>query len=406
MGFIREEIKDKPINKKKLASRMAMAVLCGVVFALTVCGTVLALMPSLEAMLVAKDTEQLEPTEAISTQVTETTEEILSLPPEYSMSLKDYDKLQNELSKIGQETSLALVSIGNSGDWKNATKKAAQGTGAIIKQDNNYLYILTQVIGEKKKLHVWFADKTGADAKILEVDNQTGLAVLTVEKRQLQQATLQTIEVAELGSSYELKKGSLVIALGNFTGSSGEMFFGNLGSVDNQISMQDKNLTVITTDIPASKNSRGVLVNTKGELVGIVLDSVVEKKDAGCITAVAIEDVSAEIALLRDGKSIPYIGIYISTITEEIAKAYELPQGVFVREVTADSPAMKAGLQSGDIITHINGEEVTSDVEYSEKISQMIPSTACEIVVRRQNGTEYYEVTCEVTIEVLKEETK
>ena len=105
---------------------------------------------------------------------------------------------------------------------------------------------------------------------------------------------------------------------------------------------------------------------------------------------------------LGNGKSIPYVGTYISTITDDISKDYEIPKGVFIREVAMDSPAMKAGLQSGDVITHINGEVVLTDGLFSEKISQLIPGTTCEISVKRQNGNEYYEVKCTVTIGVLE----
>lgn len=401
MGFIREKIKEKPINKKKLFSRIGMAALCGLVFALAVCGTLLLLKPSLQEMLLLQETEKLGSSEDTSTQPEET-EEFL-IPPVYSLSLENYQKLQKQLSEIGEETGRAIVSIGNATDWMSRTQETAQGTGTIIAADNNYLYILTeeQVISDIDQLQVTFTDGTGADAKLLKADHHIGLVVLTVGKRQLKASTQEAIAVAKLGSSYELESGSLVIALGSPLGVAGSIAMGNITSVENQISMQDKNYSILTTDIPAGNDGSGVLVNVKGEIVGIMLQSLEGEKERTTLRAVPIAVIATQIEQLQNGKDVPYIGLYISTITEDIAADYELPMGVFIKEVVADSPAMKAGLQSGDVITHINGEEVLDDATYSEKISQLIPGTTCEISVKRQNGSEYYEVTCEVTIEVL-----
>lgn len=66
------------------------------------------------------------------------------------------------------------------------------------------------------------------------------------------------------------------------------------------------------------------------------------------------------------------------------------------------SPAMFGGLQSGDIITKINGEDIYNDATYSTKIHMLLPSTTCEIAVQRQNGNEYMEVKCEVQLGVLQ----
>ena len=133
----------------------------------------------------------------------------------------------------------------------------------------------------------------------------------------------------------------------------------------------------------------------------MLMQSFSNAKEKNVLTAVPVEEIQDLIKILKDGKKVPYIGLYVSTVTENIAKDYDIPQGVFIREVVADSPAMMEGLQSGDVIVRLNGETINTDKEYSERISQLIPGTTCEIVVKRQNGSEYYEVTCEVTVGVL-----
>ena len=165
---------------------------------------------------------------------------------------------------------------------------------------------------------------------------------------------------------------------------------------------KDKNYSVYTTDIVAGENGSGVLINTKGEVIGVVIQDFSGSQDVSTLTAVAVDEITGIVQSLRNGKDIPYVGVYLSTVTDDIAEDYDIPKGVYIKEVVADSPAMKAGLQNGDVITHINGDLIVTDEMFSEKIAQLIPGTTCEILVKRQNGNEYYEVKCTVTIGVLQ----
>lgn len=401
MDFIREKIKEKPINKKRIAMKIGMAVLCGIIFALTVCATLLVLIPGLKAAVASDDTEVLGNTESQSTQGTEMETESFVFPPDFSLSISDYQTLQNELYQIGNEVNKSIVTVGSSTDWmENSYETTSQGSGTIIGADNYYLYILAERknIADAENIRVTFVDGTGADAKILKQDSNTGIVVLTVETRQLKKTTMETITVAKLGSSYTVENGAVVIALGSPLG----IFTGNITSVDNEFTTQDKNYSVYTTDIVGSEHGSGILVNIRGEIIGMVMQSFSGSREGSTLTAVPITEISDMIEQLKNGKDIPYIGLYISTVTEDISEDYDIPMGVYIKDVAADSPAMRAGLQSGDVITHINGEEVETDFVYSEKISRLIPGTTCEIEVKRQNGNEYYDVTCLVLIGVLQ----
>jgi serine protease Do len=164
----------------------------------------------------------------------------------------------------------------------------------------------------------------------------------------------------------------------------------------------DKNYDVFTTDIIASENGSGFLINTNGELVGMVIQSFSGSQDINTLTAVSVSEISGIVKRFIQGKDLPYVGLYVSTITKEISAAHKLPVGVFIKEVKTDSPAMFAGLQSGDIITHINGEDIYSTTTYSTKVQMLLPGTTCEFTIRRQNGEEYMEIKCVVEIGVLQ----
>lgn len=409
MEFIREKIKEKPISKRRLAMKVGIAALCGLVFALVVCivlviAVPIILKPEENETISTEDNTQQENT----TQGTENQGSSIILPPDFNLSLDDYQTLQNELYSIGNIANKSIVTVAqmeSENDWMtNAYEIEGQGSGLIISEDNNYVYILTErkMIADATHIRVSFVDGTGAEATLFKYDGNTGMAVLTVEKRQLKSVTKKAIAVAKLGSENPVTNGSLVIALGSPLGTNYSILTGNITSIENEVMTQDKNYSVFTTDIVGSEAGSGVLINTNGEVIGIVMQSFSGSQNTNTLTAVDYAEIGKLIENLKNGKDIPYIGAYISTVTDDISEDYDIPKGVFIKEVVTDSPAMKAGLQNGDVITHMNGDSIMTDAQFSEKLSQLIPGTTCEISVKRQNGNEYYEVKCTVTIGVLK----
>ncbi|MGN1155648.1 MAG: S1C family serine protease, partial [Agathobacter sp.] len=328
--------------------------------------------------------------------------------PDYSLSLEDYQELQNKLYVIGNTANKSIVTVTtivSETDWmNNAYETEGQGSGVIIEADSNYYYVLTEkkVIQDASRVRITFIDETSADATLLKYDGNTGIAILAVEKRHVEAETAQKISIAKLGNSYAVKNGTIVIALGSPLGTNYSILTGNITSTNNQIMTLDKNYDVFTTDIVASEKGSGILINTKGEMIGMVIQAFSGSQDVNTLTAVSISDIRGEIERLVQGKNVPYIGLYVSTVTKNISDAYDIPLGVFVKEVMTDSPAMYAGLQSGDVITQVNGENIYSDATYSSKIQMLLPGTTCEFTVLRQNGNEYMEIKCEVQLGILE----
>lgn len=409
MEFIREKIKEKPVSKKRIAMRVGIAALCGLVFALVVCVVLVIAVPYImpqqdtEGSGATKDTQDEE-----VTQETENQNAGLLFPTDMNLTISDYETLQNELYQIGSQANKSIVTVmkmESEDDWTvNDYEAEGNGSGVIVSEDNNYLYILAErkIIADATQIRVSFVDGTGAEATLFKYDGNTGLSILTVEKRLLTLETKRAITVAQMGSVNKVNKGALVIALGSPLGTNYSILTGNITSIENEVVTKDKNYAVYTTDIVAGENGSGVLINTRGEVIGIVIQSFRGSQDVSMLTAVAVDEINAIVQSLRNGKDIPYVGVYLSTVTEDISEDYDIPKGVYITEVIADSPAMKAGLQNGDVITHINGDVILTDDMFSEKIAQLIPGTTCEISVKRQNGDEYYEVKCTVTIGVLE----
>ncbi len=415
MNFVREQIKEKPVSKKKLLQQLGVAALCGLSFALAACIVVLIFMPSIKASFLAEkeNTEENSSFDGESEDTDSEKDSQVSVPnppiiPDFNLSLEEYEKLQGELYSIGTLANKSVVTVTtlvSETDWlNNAFETEGQGSGVLVMEDSNYLYVLTEkrVVPDESRVSVTFIDNSNAEAMLLKYDGNTGIAILAVEKSQLSADTKKAISTAVLGNSYTVKNGSLVLALGSPLGTNYSILTGNITSTTNEVVTWDRNYDVFTTDIVGAENGSGILINTKGEVIGMVLQSFRGSQDANTLTAVSISEVKNIIEQLAGNKDMPHIGLHVSTVTDSISEEYKIPKGVFIKEVKTDSPAMFAGLQSGDVIIKVNGGEILQQKAFSARIQGLIPGSRCEITVLRQNGTEYVEVSCEVEIGILK----
>ena len=146
-----------------------------------------------------------------------------------------------------------------------------------------------------------------AEAKLVRYDGNTGLAALTVDLEDLEDSTRNAITVMKTAGLNTIHKGSIVIALGSPLGTNYSILTGTITATNNEISTPDNNYSVYTTDIVASENGSGVLINMDGELVGVVMQSY-SAASANTLTAVEISELMPVIDLLFADKEGPYFG--------------------------------------------------------------------------------------------------
>jgi serine protease Do len=194
----------------------------------------------------------------------------------------------------------------------------------------------------------------------------------------------------------------MVLAVGSPIGTIHSILSGNITSNRNSISTMDCNYTIFTTDMVGSADASGALINTNGEIIGFVLQDYNLQKEQTTLTAVSISELKGVIELLSNNKSVPYLGLKVSTVTDEIAESYQMPKGVYVREVALDSPAMEAGFQSGDVITAINGEAVSAAEDYEKLLLELSPEDVIHISYERQGAEAYIPLEIEAEVGVLK----
>lgn len=410
--FVREKIKDKPINKRKIVIRLLVAVACGVVFAITACLVAAFLWPKLKPLeaddALVKETETETETEVPSESTEAETESETEIQVDYELTVDDYQHIQNELYAIGNSANKSIVtitSVQSDTDWfNNSYEIEGQGAGAIVADENGELLILTEkkAISKAERISVTFINDAVAEAELKKYDGNTGIAILSVDKSQLDSATLSAITVAQIGNSNTVSKGQIVIALGSPLGTSYSILSGSITSRGNEITTLDNNYSVFTTDIVGSKNGSGILINVNGEIVGLIMQDYSSAGASNTLTAVAISEVSELLNLLMAGEDIPYLGISGTTVTDKIADKYTVPKGVYVKKVEMDSPAMLAGIQSGDVIISLDGEEINSMSAYSQKLLTLIPGESCEVEVKRQSTSGYSVIKCQVEPGVIK----
>lgn len=411
--FVREKIKDKPKNYKRLWIKLLTAAGCGIVFALTAVLVMLFMLPTLrgkmqenmpQTQLRDSQTDDTQDTPA-ETQSEEDTQETQTQNKEFTID--DYQKIQTQLYAIGNLANKSIVtitSVVSDTDWfNNSYEREGQGSGTIIGDEDGKLLILTErrIIKDASKISVTFIDDTVAPAELIKYDGNTGLAVLEVEKTKMESSTISVIGVMSMGNSNSVHKGSIVIALGSPLGTNYTILTGSITSTSNEISTEDCNYSVYTTDIVANKNGSGILINTDGEMIGVVMQNY-SAASTGALTAVDANELKEIIALLSDSKDVPYLGVHISTVTEKIANTYGIPKGVYIKEVEMDSPAMNAGLQSGDVILKIDDQDITTADSYTEAVLGLTLKETYSVVFMREGSNGYKELTCDIEAGILK----
>ena len=394
-AFVREQIKDKPKNYKRMWVRLGESAACGGVFALAVCLVLLFMIPVLRQEEGSVPDTGAQDSQQASVEETE------------PMTLDDYQQIQTELYAIGNTANKSIVTITgvvSDTDWfNNSYEREGQGCGTIIGESGGKLWILTEkkTIKDAAKIKVTFVNDAVAEAKLVGYDGNTGLAALTVDLEDLEDSTRNAITVMKTAGLNTIHKGSIVIALGSPLGTNYSILTGTITATNNEISTPDNNYSVYTTDIVASENGSGVLINMDGELVGVVMQSY-SAASANTLTAVEISELMPVIDLLFADKEVPYFGVHISTVTQHIAQKYDIPKGVYIKKVEMDSPAMDAGLQSGDVIRSVAGQEVVSAEQFREVLLQLTPKETYSVTVMREGTKGYKKITCKLKAGVLQ----
>lgn len=435
--FLQEKIKERPINKKKLIQRTIITASLALLFGLIACLTFLLLEPVLnnwlypeeEPIIVTfpQEQDEMRPedmlTEDETTQEAESEEAqtngesiasgnesgIPGMPVEEEKEslIIGYEEMYQSIKELYQEAATSMVTVTgvkSDVDWFNNPYES-EGTiaGVVIANNNRELLILTKRSPLKgaERIHVTFFNGKTAEGSIKKYDVNTDLAVIAVELKYLSSNVLKDVSVAKLASSNDTRlQGTPVMAVGNIFGYKDSVSYGMITSMGNVITLADNQYKMITTDIYGSKNPTGILVSMDGGVLGILDNTHNNEDTANLVSAIGITELKGLITKLSNGTNILYAGLYVQDISADARLELGLPKGAYVSNIDMNSPAMKKGIQKGDIIVRVGDKEINNAADYMNAIRGYSANREIAITVLRSAQEEYEEMEFEVELQV------
>ncbi len=318
--------------------------------------------------------------------------------------------VEDVMPAIVSITSKTLVKSGYYGFNFYGTERYTEGAGSgiIVGKSDTELLILTNyhVVEDSKELSVQFINEKSYDATIKGNSERRDIAVISIPLKNIDTETLKAIKVATLGDSNTLKVGNGVIAIGNALGYGQSVTTGVVSALNRKVSIDNTNYKMIQIDAAINGgNSGGALLDSTGAVVGI---NSAKYSSSGSLTSASVEgmgfaipisDVKDIIETLMNGEDdTSDVTIGIEGFMVDESNIYNMPQGFYISKVLDGSGADKAGLEIGNIITKVNGKEVTNlsdirDVLYSKSKGDKITLT-----IAYANRKTYSEKEVEVTL--------
>lgn len=425
-AFIIEKIKERPVNKKKLAQRTLLTAAMAVMFGLIACLTFLLLEPIISKVLYPQeqpqivvfpeDKDEMAPEDMLSDSKEEQNKDSLVTDGEKPsgelienlFSKESYQQMYVAMSDYVEELRLSMVSvtgIHSDVDWFNEVQTSKYQTFGVIIADNGVeLLILTKYepLEGADSISLTFFNGEQRKAQLKSYDKVSGLAIVSVNLEDMRvdgSNLMEEITIARLGvSSTKSFIGTPVVALGTSTGLGDSVHYGMITAQHTQQTLVDRAYTFWTTDITCNDSSDGMLFNLRGQLVGIITNNIRGSDYENMITAYGISELKKTIEMLSNQESIAYLGVHTKNVTAEAHEEMRVPYGAFIKRLEMSSPAMIEGMQIGDIIISLDGSKITDQSSYSSKLLRLTPGQSVEIIVMRQSQSGYKEIKFNITL--------
>ncbi len=431
--FLKEKIKQRPLNKKKLLRRTLITALMAVLFGTIACLTFLLLEPVISNRLYPEEEseliefpeeiieEEILPEDMIAdeaqmqaenadpevvvvddTHIREIATKVLS---EKRAGTEDYISMNNSLLEIAREARKAMVTVTgvtSDVDWfNNAYESKGQTAGSIVWDNGKEYLILVNInaIKSAETIKVTFVNGRQYEAEIKRKNKITGLAVLAVTKANMDESTINEIKVIELGSSSSVNlMGTPIIALGRVVGNTESVCYGFVTSSSSVLNMADASYKLITTDIYGSSNGAGILINMRGQAVGIIDNSYNGSDAKNVVSAIGMSELKQLIQKMSNDVEKAYLGIQGTDVTPEAYETLGVPLGAYITKIEMDSPAMDAGIQSGDVIVKMGDTEIVSFFDFAYTLFDYRPEQTVELQIMRQGPDGYRNIELSVVL--------
>lgn len=318
-----------------------------------------------------------------------------------------------DVASIAEQVLPSIVAIDVTAQTTNQTifgpqtsESSGSASGIIIAEKNDKMYIVTNnhVVEDATGVKIQFNDESTVEATVKGTDSSTDLAVVEVDMSKLSADTKKNIKIATIGDSDATKVGERAIAIGNALGYGTSVTVGYVSAKDREIGGEDSPaVKLIQTDAAINPgNSGGALVNSRGEVIAINSAKFASEQIEGMGFAIPMKTAEPILEDLMNQESVEqseqaYLGITGQNVTSEYTASYGMPEGIYVAEVSNGSPAQKAGLKRGYIITALNGKETKSMEQLQEKLQRCHAGDEGTITVQVADNGSYKEKSLSVT---------
>lgn len=392
-SFLQEVIKDEVGGTGKRKKRILRKIGVGIFIGLGACFTFSVFKPWVESRISGNPDEVTIPRDTKQTAENETDR---SGKDGNGQKKDNYSKSVKSLSDVAKKGKRSVVSllvltdatIGN----KEFVSESQSVSGVLIADNGQELLILgpTMEVGETQQIQATFCDGKKYRVTEKKSDANLELTIYAVKESQLEEKTAKSIRLAALGSSYEVKKGDTTVLLGMLFGQGDAVGYGVLRSSTEKAEWADGTYHILGAELAGFTGGSGIMFNRQGEVVGIICDAAGEDAKEELMHAYAISDIKDVMQFLANGESVPYIGIHATDVSENIAEDRGIPRGIYVDKVEADSPAMRAGIQSGDVLTAIGGTDIENFEQYHELLMEEKEGTHLLIKGYRRGAKDQY----------------
>lgn len=406
-SFVQETIKGDQMNGRK-ALRKGFRVVCyGFLFGIALCLGFYVFSPfadnfrnssSGQVSFVKDDQnestqEQGSKAEGDSGKQEEETEEEESL----DLNADNYKAIYRKLKDVKSSVEASLVTVRGYLNKDDKTS-SVEVYGCVLSKNSSQILLMaySDNLSAMKQIEAEFYGGQTETATIRKNYEVLHLAVLEVDAAELSETTQRIVKPANLGTSAGVKSGDPVLALGDIYGFPHSVGYGTILDVSGTIQREDGTYYRMKTDIQGARSGNGVLVNLQGDVIGIVSPIAVDEDER--VSGIGISSVKSVLEFLLNGRNVPYTGLIGTEVTKEAAEEEELPSGVYVQNVSADSPAMEAGIKNGDIIIDVNGEEVDTMESYHRALMKCIPGSRIFIGGKRRSNDGYADMKFKVVL--------
>lgn len=287
----------------------------------------------------------------------------------------------------------------------------SSGSGIIVGKTDSELLVVTNnhVVEDTNSLEVEFDDGTKASASIKGGDSDNDVAVVAIKLSDLSEDTLSKISIAKIGNSDNVKVGQGVVAIGNALGYGQSVTVGYISALNREVKTEGgTSRNLLQTDAAINPgNSGGALLNMRGEVIGINSAKYSDTAVEGMGYAIPISTVKDLIAELssKETRTVVseenqgYLGIQGKDIDEEMAKAYDMPQGIYVYKVVEGGAAASSDLKAKDIITKFDGQSVRTMESLKNMLTYYESGRTVDLTVQRLDESgNYVEKTVSITL--------